>query len=236
VVEPKSRAELIAQYERSHQHPFNRLCHRFGIPLIAGSLLVALVGWFDLRFVWAALALFVAGWILQFVGHAIEGRPPEFLSDRRFLLVGLRWWWWSWKGRDAKREVGGEMKREQGIVRVLLIGVLIVVLLVVGYVALMLSWSYSDGDRAGKLQKFSRKGYVFKTWEGELAITLGPGIAPEIWQFSCREDDVAQKLQQLMGQHVVLRYEEHIGVPVSWFAETRYHVVGARPAELQPGY
>ena len=102
MLEPTTRAELIRQYERSHQHPLNRLCHRFGIPMILGSFLIALLAWFDVRFAWAGLAMFVVGWILQFVGHAIEGKPPEFLSDRRFLWVGLHWWWSSWKGPHSR--------------------------------------------------------------------------------------------------------------------------------------
>ena len=91
--------EWIAQYGRSHQHPFNRVCHTVGIPLIAISLPLFLVssampgGWR------LPLALFVIGWALQFLGHAVEGRRPEFLSDWRFLFVGLRWWVAKVRGR-----------------------------------------------------------------------------------------------------------------------------------------
>jgi len=65
----------IAQYSESHQHPLNRLTHTFGIPMIIVSL-----------------GMFAAGWALQFLGHLIEGKPPEFFNDWRFLLVGTRWW------------------------------------------------------------------------------------------------------------------------------------------------
>jgi uncharacterized membrane protein YGL010W len=84
--------EWIAEYGQSHQHPANRFCHTIGIPMIALSILV-LVGALIFPPLWkVALALFVVGWIFQFVGHAYEGKPPEFLKDWRFLFVGLRWW------------------------------------------------------------------------------------------------------------------------------------------------
>lgn len=84
--------EWIERYGHSHTHPFNRLCHAFGIPLIAASLPLFLVAFVVDGFWKIPLAMFVVGWILQFAGHAIEGKPPEFFKDWRFLLVGLRWW------------------------------------------------------------------------------------------------------------------------------------------------
>ena len=84
--------EWIAEYSKSHQHPINRVCHTIGIPMIALSVLLVLPALF-IPGVWqVALALFVVGWVFQFVGHAFEGKPPEFLKDWRFLFVGLRWW------------------------------------------------------------------------------------------------------------------------------------------------
>ena len=83
----KTWDEWIAQYSQSHQHPVNRFCHTVGIPTIVVSILVAVAGFWR-----AAIALFVVGWVLQFVGHAFEGKPPEFFHDWRFLFVGLRWW------------------------------------------------------------------------------------------------------------------------------------------------
>jgi uncharacterized membrane protein YGL010W len=88
-----SSEQWIARYSRSHQHPVNRLCHTLGIPTILVSVTVFLAGFLFRRLWFLALALFVIGWILQFIGHAFEGKPPEFLSDWRFLLVGVRWWW-----------------------------------------------------------------------------------------------------------------------------------------------
>jgi uncharacterized membrane protein YGL010W len=95
----RSWEEWIRQYGQSHQHPLNRLCHTLGIPLIALSLplfIAALV----VPGLWrVALAMFVIGWVFQFLGHAIEGKPPEFFHDWRFLLVGLRWWVAKIRGR-----------------------------------------------------------------------------------------------------------------------------------------
>jgi uncharacterized membrane protein YGL010W len=84
--------DWIARYELSHQHPANRACHLFGIPMIVLSLLLALAALFVRELWMPAVALFVAGWVLQFVGHWFEKKPPEFFNDWRFLFVGLRWW------------------------------------------------------------------------------------------------------------------------------------------------
>jgi hypothetical protein len=91
-----------------------------------------------------------------------------------------------------------------------------------------LSFSYSDGERAGVLQKFSRKGWLCKTYEGELAMTTVPGVAPTIWTFSVQEDDVAAQLRDAVGRKVMLHYNEHRGVPTRCFAETSYFVTALR--------
>ena len=88
----RSWDDWIAQYSTSHQNPVNRICHTIGIPLIMLSLAFLIVTIFIPRFWTVALALFIVGWIFQFIGHAFEGKPPEFFSDWRFLLVGTRWW------------------------------------------------------------------------------------------------------------------------------------------------
>ncbi len=88
----RSWESWIAEYSESHQHPLNRLTHTFGIPIILASLPLFVVGIFWRPGLWIALAMFVSGWMLQFIGHAFEGKPPEFLKDWRFLLVGSRWW------------------------------------------------------------------------------------------------------------------------------------------------
>ena len=92
--------EWIRLYGQSHQHPVNRVCHTIGIPAIAGSILLGLGASLGLhRLLPVAIGLFVAGWIFQFVGHAFEGKPPEFLKDWRFVFVGLRWWLAKVRGR-----------------------------------------------------------------------------------------------------------------------------------------
>ena len=95
----RSWDEWIARYSTSHQHPMNRACHTFGIPLIVLSLAFFVVALFVPRFWPVPLGLFAAGWVLQFIGHAFEGKPPEFFHDWRFLLVGLRWWVAKVRGR-----------------------------------------------------------------------------------------------------------------------------------------
>jgi uncharacterized membrane protein YGL010W len=82
----------ISEYAESHQHPVNRMTHTFGIPIIILSLPLGLAAMFWHRLAWLALGLFVFGWALQFIGHAFEGKPPEFLKEWRFFLVGSRWW------------------------------------------------------------------------------------------------------------------------------------------------
>ena len=95
----RSSDEWVAEYSQSHQHPVNRICHTFGIPLIAVSLALFVVAWFVTGFWPVPATLFVLGWVLQFVGHAFEGKRPEFLNDWRFLFVGLRWWLMKISGR-----------------------------------------------------------------------------------------------------------------------------------------
>jgi uncharacterized membrane protein YGL010W len=84
--------EWIDQYSASHQHPFNRACHTVGIPAIAAAIALAPFAIFKPRLRRVSAVMFAAGWALQFAGHAVEGKPPEFLKDYRFLFVGLRWW------------------------------------------------------------------------------------------------------------------------------------------------
>src|SRR5574342_1203391 len=79
--------ELVRQYAASHQSRTNQICHLIGIPMIVASMVLAACGFWRI-----AIAGFVVGWIFQFVGHAFEGKPPEFFRDWRFLFVGLRWW------------------------------------------------------------------------------------------------------------------------------------------------
>jgi uncharacterized membrane protein YGL010W len=91
--------EWISEYGESHKHPANRLCHTIGIPMIVISLLLFAAALLVPGLWMVAAALFVVGWIFQFVGHAYEGKPPEFLRDWRFLFVGMRWWLKKMQGR-----------------------------------------------------------------------------------------------------------------------------------------
>jgi uncharacterized membrane protein YGL010W len=95
----KSWDQWIAQYATSHQHPVNRFCHTLGIPLIVGALVLAPLAFAIDGFWPVPVAIFALGWILQFIGHAFEGKSPEFFHDWRFLLVGLRWWVAKVRGR-----------------------------------------------------------------------------------------------------------------------------------------
>ena len=99
-----------------------------------------------------------------------------------------------------------------------------VALLIAGYFWLVLTWSYSTGERAGWIQKLSKKGWVCKTWEGELAMISMPGASPEKFYFTVRDDAVAQRVNQVMGKRVTLHYEEKVGLPTSCFGETRHFV------------
>ncbi len=111
--------------------------------------------------------------------------------------------------------------------------ILLLLVLVAGggfalYVWATLSYDYAAGERAGFIQKFSRKGWLCKTWEGELAMVNLPGAMPEVFAFSVRDDEVARKINESMGQRVTLHYEQHVGVPTSCFGETEYFVTDVR--------
>lgn len=110
----------------------------------------------------------------------------------------------------------------------------LIVLLPSLYFWAMLSWSYSDGERAGWLQKLSRKGWLCKTWEGELSMVAMPGAAPEKFVFTVRDDAVAAQINAAMGQRVSLHYEEKVGLPTSCFGETRHFVTAVRVTEQVP--
>jgi hypothetical protein len=94
------------------------------------------------------------------------------------------------------------------------------------YTWLMLTWSYGSGERAGYVQKFSKRGYVCKTWEGELAMVSMPGTMSEKFLFTVRDDAVAQKINSNLGKKVALKYDQHIGLPTTCFGDTEYFVSG----------
>ncbi|HET9695955.1 MAG TPA: hypothetical protein VFP40_03745, partial [Terriglobales bacterium] len=106
--------------------------------------------------------------------------------------------------------------------------VVLPVVLLATWTAVALHWSYSEGNRAGFVQKFSKKGWLCKTWEGELAMVNLPGAMPEIFKFSVRNDSIARLLEKNLGKRVSLSYEQHKGVPTSCFAETEYYITNVR--------
>jgi hypothetical protein len=114
----------------------------------------------------------------------------------------------------------------QKIVRVFAIFIGGVVALFALYLYIALNWSYSTGERAGFLQKVSNKGWICKTWEGELSLVAMPGAAPEKFLFTVRDEAVAQKLTAAAGKRVTLNYEQHKGLPTTCFGDTDYFVVG----------
>ena len=99
------------------------------------------------------------------------------------------------------------------------------------YIYIALNWSYSSGERAGFLQKVSHKGWICKTWEGELSLVAMPGSAPEKFLFTVRDETVAQKVSAAAGKRVTLNYEQHKGLPSSCFGDTEYFVVDVKPIE-----
>jgi len=109
----------------------------------------------------------------------------------------------------------------------------LVLLAAAGYLFFIFNWSYSDGDRAGYLQKLSRKGWICKTYEGELAMTTVPGVAPVIWTFSVRiwDDPLASQINGLLGKKVVVHYRELRYLPSTCFGETSYFVDSVKAAD-----
>lgn len=114
-------------------------------------------------------------------------------------------------------------------------GLILVVLALLALAALYLwvvmNWSYSNGERAGYVQKFSRKGWLCKTWEGELSMVAMPGSMPEKFVFTVRDDVVASKINSLMGKRVALVYDQHVGIPSDCFGETAYFVNAVKAVE-----
>ncbi len=99
-----------------------------------------------------------------------------------------------------------------------------IIVLVTGYLLFVFNWSYSEGERAGWVQKFSSKGWLCKTWEGEMAMVSMPGSMSEKFFFTVWDDATAEQINKLMGKRVALHYEEKVGIPTSCFGETRYYV------------
>ncbi len=109
--------------------------------------------------------------------------------------------------------------------KLIIAGVIIVpVALLALYTWFVISWTYSTGERAGYVQKFSKKGWVCKTWEGELAMVAIPGSMPEKFYFTVRNDSIAGLINNALGKRVAVTYRQHVGVPTTCFGETEYYV------------
>jgi len=116
----------------------------------------------------------------------------------------------------------------------LILVLLVLVALAAAYLWLAMKWSYSTGERAGWVQKLSDKGWVCKTWEGELALVSLPGSSPEKFAFTIRDDAVAAEVTKAMGKRVSLHYEQKVGLPTSCFGDTRYYVTGVTVSDEIP--
>jgi hypothetical protein len=104
----------------------------------------------------------------------------------------------------------------------------VLVALVALYAAFQMNWSYSTGERAGWIQKFSRKGWLCKTWEGEMAMVTMPGTVPEKFDFTVWNEAVVAQINQTMGRRVALSYEQKKGLPSSCFGDTEYWITAVR--------
>ena len=122
--------------------------------------------------------------------------------------------------------VNSPHRRTGGGLRYVLIALLLAIAGLSLWTWLTLSWAYSEGTRAGILQKFSHRGWLCKTQEGDLVLAQFPaaGVTPQIWQFSVRDEAVSAQLERAVGARVQLHYTEHPGVPSTCFADTRYFV------------
>src|SRR6267142_2463793 len=123
-------------------------------------------------------------------------------------------------------------------IKSIVVAVFALVLAVALYVLVVVFWSYSSGERAGWVQKFSSKGWLCKTWEGEMAMVSMPGTSTEKFIFTVWDDEVAEQINKVMGKRVSLHYEEKVGIPTSCFGDTRYYVTKATAVDeipLAPG-
>ncbi len=116
-------------------------------------------------------------------------------------------------------------------IRFILVAVAAVVGVLAAWTLFTLNWSYSAGERAGYVQKLSERGWICKTWEGEMAMVTMPGTVAEKFYFTVPDDAVAARINETVGSRVVLHYEQHRWIPFSCFAETEYFVTGVRVTE-----
>jgi hypothetical protein len=121
------------------------------------------------------------------------------------------------------------VKKKHRKVFIILFSLLLIPAVIVAlWIWVSLGYSYSSGERAGYVQKISKKGWICKTWEGELAMANLPGTMPQIFSFTVRNDSIAKVIEQNAGKQVSLTYDQHRGVPTTCFGETEYFVTGVR--------
>jgi hypothetical protein len=108
---------------------------------------------------------------------------------------------------------------------------IVIIAALAGFTWLTLHWAYSDGERAGYVQKLSRKGWLCKTWEGEMAMVTMPGTVAEKFAFTVPDATVAAKLNTNVGKRVALHYDQHKWIPTSCFGDTEYFVTDVRLTE-----
>lgn len=121
------------------------------------------------------------------------------------------------------------------VLRIILAILVVFALLAAGWVWLTLHWSYAEGERAGYVQKLSKKGWVCKTWEGEIAMVTMPGAIPEKFEFTVHDASVVDKINAQAGNRVVLHYQQHKFIPTSCFGDTEYFVDSVRGVTDMPG-
>lgn len=117
------------------------------------------------------------------------------------------------------------------MIKILIAVIVAVLVFLAGMSWLTLHWTYSDGERAGYVQKLSRNGWLCKTWEGEMAMVTMPGTVAEKFYFTVPDDAVASKINTSVGKRIALNYEQHKWVPSSCFGDTEYFVIGVRVVE-----
>ena len=133
-------------------------------------------------------------------------------------------------GAPAPPPRRGFLRRHWGKTLILVV-VLVPILVFTIWAGGALAFSYSESDRIGYVQKFGKKGWLCKTWEGELQLSTIPGSAPTIFHFTVRDDSVAQQIVQSEGKKVSLHYEQHVGIPTSCFGDTEYFITAVRTVE-----
>ena len=133
--------------------------------------------------------------------------------------------------REVAAKVPFTTRVKKFFFRLILFLIIVPPILIAIYIYAALKFTYSQGERVGYVQKFSHKGWICKTWEGELAMVNLPGSMPQIFRFTVRDAEVAGAINDTLGKRMVLHYEQHRGLPTSCFGDTSYFITSAKPAQ-----